>query len=150
MSKKYVDACATVKRCQEEKTTLLREARDSVEYFEKGKKRLQDAVSAAEVKTDLVSKGQVLLLQYELSRIQHVGNDMNAKYEQLQSMCRPTLPPSGFENTGDNDEGAAGADEEFPEYDDPVQEDADDDSTDSAYASDDGEEDSVEYGKDSS
>ena len=77
--KKYVDACATVLRCQEEQAMQLREADDAVEYCNRELNRLEMVI-------DQCDKGPRLLVQQQVHDLHVLTKRVGKARDAVQSL----------------------------------------------------------------
>lgn len=110
-----MEACGTLERGKEEQAILLREAKDSVDFFRKKEQKLHAAMSVIKGTAGLAAQGQLLMLGREVGRVQRLGRSMAATYEQLHKLYGVPLP-SDAEHVQLNDDTPLGTDEEIPEY----------------------------------
>lgn len=127
MHKAYVDICATIARCKEEKHILLREARDGVAYYEREMQQLNSALGL--LGSGVCANGQQRLLRRDLVRAERQRGRMLASFNHIQALFgvldingEPVSPPPAVpaDIAGEDADSGIGANDEFPELDNDI------------------------------
>lgn len=126
MHKAYVDICATIDRCEEEKRILLRETRDGVAYYEREVQQLNSALGR--LGSGVCANGQQRLLRRDLVRAERQRGRMLASFNHIQALFgvidingEPVSPPPApADIAGEDADSGIGASDEFPELDNDI------------------------------